>query len=54
MHVPLDVEEGKGYLLHHFIRQVVNHMRDDIERALKEEMQQEIEKQNKSCMPLSR
>ena len=45
MQVPLDVEEGKHDLLCHLIILDVNHIRDDIERALKEEMQQKIQKQ---------
>mgnify|MGYP000438618072 FL=1 len=45
MQVPLDVKEGKGDLLCHLIMQEINQMRDDIERALREEMQKEITKQ---------
>ena len=37
MHVPLDDGKGKSDLLCHFIMQEVNCMRDNIERALKEE-----------------
>ena len=47
MHVSLYVNEEKDDLLHHFITQEVNRMRDNIIRALKEEMQKEIKKQEK-------
>ena len=54
MHVPFDVKEGKHNLLHHLIMQEINLIREDIERALKEEMKREIENQNQSCMSFSR
>ena len=42
---PFDVENGKHDLLFHLIVQEINLIREDVEIALKEEMEKEIEKQ---------
>ena len=48
MDIPLHVEEGKDDILRHLITQEVNYMRDNIKRALKQELQKGTEKQKKS------
>ena len=45
MQVPFDVEKGKHRPLCHLIVQEINLIRNDIERALREEMKKEMEKQ---------
>ena len=45
MQVPFDVEKGKHRPLCHLIVQEINLIRNDIERALREETQKGIEKQ---------
>ena len=49
MQVPLDVKEGKGDLLCHLIMQEINQMRDDIERALREEQKEIAKPQTELC-----
>ena len=43
--IPFDVENGNHDLLRHLIAREINLIREDIEKALKEEMKKEIEKQ---------
>ena len=50
----LDIKEGNSDLLSHLITEEANHMRNDIEQSVKEEMQKEIVKQKNKTACLSK